>query len=269
MLFLLDNLKRELLFRKGTRFAALGECDRALRYFDAVLESSPTHGLAHANRGYCLAHMGKRDEAIKAYIRAAELDRDDPRHAFYAGCLHLQQGKKDAAADSFNQALFIDPEFKEAEEALASVTGRPVAPRLAPALKPAPVVEEKAKPGQAEALVAKGYELFEAGQFRDALKAWDESLALGYKTASLHNNRAAVLLELRDFSRAVDACDEALKIDPAYNIARMTRAEVYLAQGKVGAAQQECAHLRKAAPDMADALEAMIREANIPAEKQA
>jgi tetratricopeptide (TPR) repeat protein len=250
---MIERLRLNALFNKAARFAERGDFDVALRHFDAVVEADPTDPLAQNNRGFCLYHLGKHDEAIAAYQRAIELDRENPSHAYDLACIHHKIGDTEKAVDLLRKTVRNHPDFQAAQEALAGLTGEPVSDS-------AP--ETPADLEAAEQHVDEAFDHFEGGRFDKALAAFDKAVEAGLNDAKMQNNRAAALIELKRYKDALAACDAALGFEPRYAVAHLTRGEVLVLLKREGEARAELAYLKKADEDKAALLKEMIEGGN-------
>ena len=91
----------------------------------------------------------------------------------------------------------------------------------------------------------RGNALYKSGKFADAVKAYDESLAIDPSVASVYANKAAALSGQgrRFHAQAMEACVAAVALDPGYARAKM----------RLGALLSKLGDL-DAATDVADAL---------------
>lgn len=109
--------------------------------------------------------------------------------------------------------------FEEAVEAAQR------AARLDPNSKEASVV---AKRGRSVAVArARGNELFKGSRFSEACVAYGEGLEHDPYNSVLLCNRAACRVKLNQFEKAIEDCTAALNLRPAYNKARLRRADCY------------------------------------------
>jgi DnaJ family protein C protein 7 len=79
------------------------------------------------------------------------------------------------------------------------------------------------------------------------------------QNAKVHNNRAAALVELGRHQEAIDACSEALRAQPGYAIAHMTRGEIYAAMGNRDAVMREYTALNAIDEELAQQLIELVR----------
>ena len=60
----------------------------------------------------------------------------------------------------------------------------------------------------------------QAGDFRECISVAKRALETDPKSALAYNNKCSAYLELREFDRAIAACEKALAIDPSFDHAR-------------------------------------------------
>lgn len=103
-----------------------------------------------------------------------------------------------------------------------------------------------------------GEDRFLAGRYAEALEAWDEAARIDDQDPVLHNNRAAALLELGQHRQAVEACRRALQLDPRYAVGRATLCEALIRSGDRRTAERELPALRRLDADLAAEVERML-----------
>ena len=75
---------------------------------------------------------------------------------------------------------------------------------------------------------AQGNEFFKSGYFAEACMAYGEGLKYDPSNSVLHCNRAACRSKLGQWEKAVEDCNEALRIHPSYTKALLRRAASYV-----------------------------------------
>lgn len=100
-------------------------------------------------------------------------------------------------------------------------------------------------------LIEKGESQYLLGHYEEALTLWERALEFDAQNPSLYNNRAAALLELGQIDEAIASCQEAMRIDPTYAVARVTLCEIYLRQGNREEAMHEVERLEALDPELA------------------
>ena len=71
-------------------------------------------------------------------------------------------------------------------------------------------------PAKAVEAKDRGNELFRAGDWPGAVKEYEEAIKRDPRNAAYHNNRAAALAKLMDFTAAKASCEKAIDLDPKY-----------------------------------------------------
>ncbi len=101
----------------------LDELKDAEKTFDAAASLEPGPGFAKAfNRlGISLRQMKTYALSLRAFSRASDINSGDPVIYYNMSLLHLVQFQLDEAADLFEKALEIKPDFVEAKNALEKV----------------------------------------------------------------------------------------------------------------------------------------------------
>eukprot|EP00249_Psilotum_nudum_P021274 c28041_g3_i3 orf=546-3113(+) len=90
----------------------------------------------------------------------------------------------------------------------------------------------------AEEVKTAGNEEYKKGHFSEALSLYDRAISLSVGQASYRSNRAAALTGLGRLAEAVQECEEAIKLDPAYVRAHQRAASLYLRLGLVESAKR-------------------------------
>jgi Tfp pilus assembly protein PilF len=95
---------------------AIEECERAIKV-------DPDFGNPYKDIGAYLISLGRYDEAIGWLERATKATRYDPRHYpyFNLGRVYLAKGMINRARDYFQQALRIEPRYREARQAIENI----------------------------------------------------------------------------------------------------------------------------------------------------
>jgi Flp pilus assembly protein TadD len=81
-----------------------GDFTRALKEYDRLAELNPNSGRFQLGRGWCFLKMGKKDEALAAMQKAAQLDPKLPDAHFHLAVLYQERG--DAARSEQERRAF-------------------------------------------------------------------------------------------------------------------------------------------------------------------
>jgi Flp pilus assembly protein TadD len=110
----------ELLNNLGNVLSQLGHQEGALVYYAEGLRLKP-RPIAHLNLGAAQARLGRFNEAMQHFTKAAQMDPADPRPHFWRGQALLWQGSSAAAVAEYQNALTLDPNDTQSLLQLACV----------------------------------------------------------------------------------------------------------------------------------------------------
>ncbi|WP_395741244.1 tetratricopeptide repeat protein [Prosthecobacter sp.] len=96
----------------------LKEAEAALRQ---ALLLEPASSMLHLNLGNLQDQMGKKDDALKSYLKALELDPKSLNAHYNLGLLYVELGKYAEARHAFEEALKIAPDDAETKQQLDKV----------------------------------------------------------------------------------------------------------------------------------------------------
>jgi len=172
----------QMLIREGNDYFMKGNFDEAVRCYEKAKSADPTEFIPYFSdawfrKGTALNNMGLRDESLKCFDKAIELN---PNHvdAWY---------KK-------GNVLVSRVEFLEAIRCYNNVI--------------------KLNPTYVDAWNNKGVCLFKLGKFDEALICYDRSLAINERDSDIWMNKGYVLNKLgnsKDAKRCFDKADELKK----------------------------------------------------------
>lgn len=101
-----------------------GQPQKGLEVADEALKDDPDNHELHYVRGAALQELGRGEEAIGAFERAAELKPDFAAAVDAVGSVHLDAKRVDEARAAFERAISIDPEFANAHFNLGLLLAR-------------------------------------------------------------------------------------------------------------------------------------------------
>jgi predicted O-linked N-acetylglucosamine transferase (SPINDLY family) len=235
----------ELLNNFALTLKDTGQADAALGAFDDALRIRPQYANGHFNRGNLLAEMGRLEEASASYARAVELEPDDAAAHCKLGLVYLELGQLAevppsvparertmiaAAADSFRQAMLLDPHYAGAHADFVAL------------LEQQGWIDEAVdcwrnllqhRPGDVAAYNNLGALLATHGQCDEAAQCWRRALELKPDFAEAHNNLAALLESQDQLIEAEQCCRRAIAIRPDFAEAHGNLAGVLTRQNKL------------------------------------
>ncbi|KAG9457184.1 hypothetical protein H6P81_001692 [Aristolochia fimbriata] len=100
---------------EGNQLAEEGKFREALGKWEAALNLTPEMSVLHEQKAQILLEIGDAWSAIKAAVRATELEPLWPEAWVTLGRAQLNFGEPDASLESFDRALSIKPDITEAQ----------------------------------------------------------------------------------------------------------------------------------------------------------
>lgn len=219
-----DPDSAEALNSRGVAHYQGGDDRAALAAFTAALAARPDYAVAANNRGLVRTRLGDHAAAIADFGTAVQLD-PGYADAFGNRALALRAAGRlaEALADADRAVALSDP----ASAALALYNrgilrdeGGDSAGAVADFDRAIPL-----DPSHGPAYAARGAARRRLGLLDDALADYDRALELlpvGHAAAAYHG-RAAVHADRLDFRSAVEDCEAALRIDPRFATAHLSK----------------------------------------------
>jgi Flp pilus assembly protein TadD len=221
---------RRWLFALGVALliGALGEESRgdAGRFRDettlwtSTVERAPESWMAHKNLAYALELQGRPEAAAAQYEEALRLQPDFPEARNNLGTLLSAEGRYPAAIAQFREALRVDPGYAKAHNNL-------------------------------------GIALFHSGQPAAARAEYEAVLRAFPDSDEAHNNLGGLLASRGDYAAAAGEFREALRLQPDDFEARLNLGTVLFRTGDLAGAIAEyaaAAALQPRSPDARDHL---------------
>ncbi|HEY2392797.1 MAG TPA: tetratricopeptide repeat protein [Candidatus Angelobacter sp.] len=193
--------------------------------------------------GDCYNRMGKFDEALVLYEKAAAAN-PHPGMAHYRACNALVNiGKTEAAIEKCNQAIADDPTQWEYYQVLGGALNTANKPQdalqayakgIATAQK---TLEEKpdspqVKAGLGQMLNSEGNLLVGLKKYEEAVSAFTQATDVAAYPAMPYFNLCATYYNLKRGEDALPACEHAIASDPTYSDAYYLKAAILFGQGK-------------------------------------
>jgi len=244
-------------YANGLRYLWAGKCDLALPYFVEAAQKNPSHPGAFFQVGYCLAQMGKNQEALGPYRKAQELRPKDP--AVYNNLCGVlgQLGRYGEAGEACRQALQIAPDLAEAHNNLAWIYHRQARyPEAVESSKQA----IRLQPDFAEAHYNLGNGYAGLKRYDQAAEAYKQAIRLEYDYAEAHLNLGAAYNRMGRYEEAIDSYKRALLLKPLMPEGHLDLGMIYLQLGNKGSAIEEYKILKELDTDMANRLFNLIYE---------
>jgi tetratricopeptide (TPR) repeat protein len=194
----------EILFSQGR----LAEAEAQFR---AAIATNAERTPSHANLGTVLRAQGRFEEAVEAFEEAIRLRPEFGPPRMGLALAYESAGRNDEAIAAARAALLLTPDDAEMRAA-----GKRMFLRLGLLDEAAQLMDGGADDIDVERLH------FEAGnafvgrkQFGDAVEQYRRAAALGSRNPRLYANLGAALASIGRYEEAVEAFNDALRLDPA------------------------------------------------------
>ncbi|HWX54377.1 MAG TPA: tetratricopeptide repeat protein [Verrucomicrobiae bacterium] len=188
--------------------------------------------------------LGKLDEALASYAKAAAL-APQPALAHFFACNALRNGGKlEAAIAECDQAIASDPvewEFYQTKAGAQNTLDKNDAAletyekgiQVAQAAMDANVQPVKAKTGLGQMLNAQGNIYVQLKQYDKAMSAFTRSAEVSASSALPYFNLCAMQYNVNNAEAALAACDKAIASDPGMADAYFVKASVLFGKGNL------------------------------------
>ncbi|HXF05581.1 MAG TPA: tetratricopeptide repeat protein [Blastocatellia bacterium] len=214
-------------FEEGQKVHAQGHLTEAIAHYSRALELIPDFPEALYQRALAELSLGQMEQAARDLARLIELEKDflpDPAAAdpsvrsFFARVHNLQaelfirQNDPARAEEELTKALARDPGWPRVRLNLASLfLSRRALDRAITELQQ--VIAREAPPAEAFSLLGAAYE--QAGRTDDAIEQYSRALALDPNDRLAREGRSRLLLQRKDYLRAVEDLEILQKVDPS------------------------------------------------------
>jgi len=240
---------------RSQAYQELNQYDRALRDMDALIAARPTSTQLKMQRIGVLQDAGRPDQADTEMEALALAEPTNWRVLLNQAALQLERGRAQAASDTLDRALALDPERPESILMLRFEASVALG-RLDLAQQDAVRVRE-AHPDDADTLNNLCWTAAKAGVLLDqALKDCDSALALEPDSAAILDSRGRVLLQQGDIPGASAAYDAALAQVPNLPASLYGRGLARIASGRAEEGEADKAAAIAIAPQVVDSFKA-------------
>lgn len=219
--------------------------EAALGLFLQAVDKKKDYAKARFYAAYCLALLGRNQEAIDSYKRTVRIKPDYADAYFGMGLTYVNMGYIQDAVQSFQEAIHLNPDFadahynlallyvqqgwsKEAEESLKQVIR--IDPNYVEAYynlgvgyveqgKYASAVDSfkqaiRIKPDLSQAYFGLGIALMNQGFDQDASDAFKQIIRITPDNANAHFSLGQCYMKLSRYQDAVDSLKQAIRLDP-------------------------------------------------------
>lgn len=222
----IDPKLDEALFYESVSLTVLNRNEEALQTIAASLEIDPNASASWYIKGAVLSNLDRNEEALEALDRSLELNPDDASTWNVKSGVLLKLKRFDEAYTAIErvQKLNLNLMIPTSD---TSLSGKEQQQYL---LNMDFSKEDANNPA---VWFFTGAMLTSAGQYEQALTAYEQMLKLNLRSAQAWNGKGNLLLLLKKLDESLAAFEEALKIDPDYTLALTNYSGVLLLRGRL------------------------------------
>jgi len=254
----------------GLVYEELGRHEEAEKAYAQALDLRPDLAGTHANLGRLSLQRGEGERAAKYLRRALEIDPFSVQARVNLGLVFHRQGRVKAAVAEYEKALTLDPQFAEAYNNLGLAyqdLGREAEARqaLGQAVHLRPDYEEarinlqvlqlrgegrsrreiyarlvRNFPGRVDLWKALAEELARSRAWEEAVNAYEEALRLQPGLQGVHAGLAGAYRSLGKLDAAIAAYERGLEVEDDSLALYRNLASAYAAAGRLAEAIQAC-----------------------------
>jgi len=208
------------------------EYDKAIAQFDAALRQPLTSrykAYSLGDRAYSYQQKGRRDEAIRDYTAALNVD---PKLSFAyteRGMLREQKREKEHALDDYTQAIQLDPNATAAlyRRGLLLMETRDFDKAIADFSEAI-----RSYPNHWSAYLERGIAYARKNEVNSALASFDSTLRIWPRNGRAYLQRGYLYGHIHDLEKAIADFTEAIRFDPKNANAFRARARAYAEAGR-------------------------------------
>ncbi len=198
-------------FNRGNAKETLGDHQGAIEDYGEAIKLNPQHAGAYNNRGVAKKNLGDIQGAIEDYNEAIRID---PQHASAynnRGVAKRELGDFQGAIEDYGGAIKLNPQD------IGAYNNRGVAKKKLGDLQGA--IEDyneaiRIDPQHASAYNNRGVAKKDLGDPQGAIEDYDEAIRLNPQNANAYNNRGNAKGGLGDLQGAIEDCNEAIRLNP-------------------------------------------------------
>ena len=218
-----------------------GKTDQALEALETLTSKFPTVATLFNIQGVCYADRQQFDAAVQSYQQALQIQPDYTEAQYNLSVAFNNIGQLDKAIVSYKKTLKIKPNYPEAHYNLGVILNTQGQLSAAISCYRHAI---KFKPNYTKAHSNLGIALKDTGQLKASVKSYQQALKLQPNDPETLYNLGNVLHNLDQVAAAITHYECALKINPDY----------IEASNNLGIALKEAGHLKKAIKHYEDTL---------------
>lgn len=211
-----------LILHRAVALDNQGRYAEAMAGYEILAKQFPKQSVIQNYYGSLLLRMGRNEQALKAFKKSLDIDKNQPDIHYMQGIAYLGTGLLGKALSGFDAAIRLKPDFEDA------YLNKGVALHRMKQYDNAILCYEKAlkiDPNLEEAHFNKAVSLHELKQYSQALENYDFAIVIKPDYAEAYYNKGNTLHELERYQDAVVSYDKAIEIDRTYLDAYFNKAK--------------------------------------------
>jgi len=179
-------------YQQAVQLQQQGKSQEAIGYFQKALATTDTPDI-HAAYGVSLQSAGQLDAAIGEYQKALAQDASNADYNYYLGTAYHQKKDLTKAAAAYKKTLALKPDYKDAQQALASIDQQ-----------------------NASADLDKAIDAYNKKNYPSALTLVNQALSKHSKDSMAYYYRGLVLDAQKKTTLAAQSYQEAIRLNPDF-----------------------------------------------------
>ncbi len=216
--------------------------DEAIAAVDRSLAAHPTAAAYH-QKAITLRNQRRYDDALQVLASALQLAPDNPEYWMTKGKIHQWKQETEPAWKAFKEALYHDPDYHPADEALRDMWL--VGNHFRGLQRDYEDLIARRPAGEFFYRFHRANHMFPRAQYEMCLSDLNRTLELRPGDEGSRRLRAWALKFMGRYDEALAACDDLKRYDQEYH-ARLLRSTIYVETGKNEEALREIEALMKA-----------------------
>jgi tetratricopeptide (TPR) repeat protein len=208
-----DSTNAEYIGLRAEIFFLAGEFEYAKLYYEKSIEFNPDYAPAYNKLAELEFYLRNYNNAFKLINKSLKIDENQSVCYAMKGHIYREMGDSAKAASSFKTATEVNPNDYGSFVMLARLYGGIKNPLAIEYYNTAISL----RPNLAEPRYGKGYLLQSMGLFKEAMLTYDELIILDSTLSTPHYNKGFIYLtEYDSLERAIDAFKKAIELEPTY-----------------------------------------------------
>lgn len=186
--------------------------ETAIKHYDDAFNLDPTNITILTNKGAVFFEQGKLDECIKTCEKAIEVGRENRSDFKHIAKAYARIGTAYHKKDDLDQSLnYYNKSLSEHRDSAIVEKTNMIQGLIKEKERLAYIDPEKANQEKEQGNVN-----FKAGKYPDAIKHYTEAIKRNPEDAKLFSNRAACYTKLMEFNLALKDSEDCIRLDPKF-----------------------------------------------------